>query len=392
MCTDEHAVEDRNDGNDKVDSVVVRVMKQKGNCTCRVSLNNNSGSYTVQMKKYQELSSSAPLTENCGLAIDVDYPEVKGILRNLSPIECTSGTNNRVIILEKNSVIEMKSRIIGGNFTRGYCMQIYRGYLVNAPEVQINIQCDDPEKTSTISTTHASATTKYKNKQIFTKEITLTTNSKENYKTPTVTTKRHNKEEEITSITYTKENDEKSTVTTKGYNKEEEDDKLKMYIYIGAGAGGVLMIIVFLLTTLCIRLSRPTNKATALTVEQQVCIALRFYASGSFLQVIGDTLGYDKGTVSRVVSDVTDALIDIKDDFVSWPTDVDSINRIKCGFYRQCNFPNVLGCIDCTHVRIQAPSDDEPSYVNRKGYHSINVQAVYDFEGILICILPFRRC
>ncbi|CAG2240561.1 HARBI1 [Mytilus edulis] len=76
----------------------------------------------------------------------------------------------------------------------------------------------------------------------------------------------------------------------------------------------------------------------------------------------------------------SDALIDIKDDFVSWPTDVDSINRIKCGFYRQSNFPNVLGCIDCTHVRIQAPSDDEPSYVNRKGYHSINVQAVCDFE------------
>ncbi|CAG2219871.1 HARBI1 [Mytilus edulis] len=131
-------------------------------------------------------------------------------------------------------------------------------------------------------------------------------------------------------------------------------------------------------------LRRPTNKATALTVEQQVCIALRFYASGSFLQVIGDTLGYDKGTVSRVVSDVTDSLIDIKDDFVSWPTDVDSSNRIKCGFYRQSNFPNVFGCIDCTHVRIQAPSDDEPSYVNRKGYHSINVQAVCDFEDKVI--------
>ncbi|CAC5415895.1 HARBI1 [Mytilus coruscus] len=84
--------------------------------------------------------------------------------------------------------------------------------------------------------------------------------------------------------------------------------------------------------------------------------------------------------------DVTDALIEIKDDFVFWPTDVDSINRIKCGFYRQCNFPNVLGCIDCTHVRIQATSDDEPSYVNRKGYHSINVQAVCDFEGRFINI------
>ena len=161
------------------------------------------------------------------------------------------------------------------------------------------------------------------------------------------------------------------------------DDELRRRYRFGKDS------IAYLCNLLQDRLRRTTNKATALTVEQQVCIALRYYASGSFLQVIGDTLGYDKGTVSRVVNDVTDALIDIKDDFVSWPTDVDSINRIKCGFYRQSNFPHVLGCIDCTHVRIQAPSDDEPSYVNRKGYHSINVQAVCDFEGILICILSF---
>jgi hypothetical protein len=53
-------------------------------------------------------------------------------------------------------------------------------------------------------------------------------------------------------------------------------------------------------------LVRTTNKATGLTVEEQVKIALRFYASGSFLQVIGDTLGYNKGTVSRVVDNVTE--------------------------------------------------------------------------------------
>ena len=44
-------------------------------------------------------------------------------------------------------------------------------------------------------------------------------------------------------------------------------------------------------------LVRTTSKATGLTVEEQVKIALWFYASVSFLQVIGDTLGYNKGTV-----------------------------------------------------------------------------------------------
>lgn len=50
-------------------------------------------------------------------------------------------------------------------------------------------------------------------------------------------------------------------------------------------------------------------------------------------------------------------------------------------FNEDFNFPGVIGCVDCTHVAIFTPTinDDEfPEniYVNRKGYHSINVQLV----------------
>ena len=134
-------------------------------------------------------------------------------------------------------------------------------------------------------------------------------------------------------------------------------------------------------------LSRWSCKSTDLTVEQKVLIALRFYASGSFLQVIGDTLGFDKSTVSRAIEDVTNALLEKKNQFVKWPSDRATQNKVKCGFYEYAHFPNVIGCIDCTHVRIQAPSEDEGSFVNRKGYHSVNVQAVCDHEGTII--LPF---
>lgn len=50
-------------------------------------------------------------------------------------------------------------------------------------------------------------------------------------------------------------------------------------------------------------------------------------------------------------------------------------------FYTKHNFPGVIGCIDCTHIAIHSPSVDDPEfhehlYVNRKNYHSINVQLV----------------
>ena len=42
--------------------------------------------------------------------------------------------------------------------------------------------------------------------------------------------------------------------------------------------------------------------------------------------------------------------------------------------HANCWLPNVIGCIDGTHIRIQAPSTNEHEYVNRKNVHSINVQ------------------
>lgn len=44
-------------------------------------------------------------------------------------------------------------------------------------------------------------------------------------------------------------------------------------------------------------------------------------------------------------------------------------------------FPGVVGCIDCTHIAIVPPNNQnveipEYIYVNRKGYHSLNVQLV----------------
>ena len=48
----------------------------------------------------------------------------------------------------------------------------------------------------------------------------------------------------------------------------------------------------------------------------------------------------------------------------------------KESFFEMAGFPNVLGCVDCTHVRILGPTVNEHEYVNRKGYHSINVQLI----------------
>jgi hypothetical protein len=46
-------------------------------------------------------------------------------------------------------------------------------------------------------------------------------------------------------------------------------------------------------------------------------------------------------------------------------------------FHALAGFPSVLGAIDCSHIAIQSPGGDTSElYRNRKGYFSLNVQAI----------------
>ena len=67
------------------------------------------------------------------------------------------------------------------------------------------------------------------------------------------------------------------------------------------------------------KIERLTKRKTSLTVEEKVMIALRLFSSASHLQVVGDTMGPDKATLSRVIREVTDALVQMKDTFIKWP-------------------------------------------------------------------------
>ncbi|CAC5360251.1 HARBI1 [Mytilus coruscus] len=105
----------------------------------------------------------------------------------------------------------------------------------------------------------------------------------------------------------------------------------------------------------------------------------------SLLQRISDwgSVGlYDKSTViSRAVDNWTNTILARKIDFISWPTSKTDVDEVKTGFHEQADFLHVVGCIDCTHVRIQKPSEDEAAFVNRTNFSSINFQAVCNHEG-----------
>lgn len=66
---------------------------------------------------------------------------------------------------------------------------------------------------------------------------------------------------------------------------------------------------------------------------------------------------------------------------------MDAVERKKAEFLPIAQFPGIIGVIDCTHVRIVAPKQEEAAYVNRKRYHSINVRVIFDAHYRIIDVI-----
>lgn len=89
-------------------------------------------------------------------------------------------------------------------------------------------------------------------------------------------------------------------------------------------------------------------------IKQLLC-ALRFFATGSHLKTVADLGGVSVATCSRIVKRVSEAIARLQREFITFPESEQEQLHVKAEFYKIARFPNVLGCIDCTHIKIQSP-------------------------------------
>ena len=108
----------------------------------------------------------------------------------------------------------------------------------------------------------------------------------------------------------------------------------------------------------------------------KLLLALRYYATGTFQQACGDLCDTSQSSASRIIKQVSEAIARLKNQYIKFPT-ADMLPQIKLEFWRICASPNVVGTIDCTHIKIPCPGDENAElFRNRKGFFSVNVQAV----------------
>ena len=122
-------------------------------------------------------------------------------------------------------------------------------------------------------------------------------------------------------------------------------------------------------------LRRATRRSFALTPQVQLLAALRFYATGSFLQVVGDGQGLCKASVCRSVQAVTYSLLRLVPRHVRFHSR-DEMGATQENFFRSFRIPQVAGVVDGTLIPTLTPHVDGHVYICRKGYAAVNCQVV----------------
>ncbi|XP_017475637.1 PREDICTED: putative nuclease HARBI1 [Rhagoletis zephyria] len=123
--------------------------------------------------------------------------------------------------------------------------------------------------------------------------------------------------------------------------------------------------------------------STSIPPILKLCCALRFFAHASYQEAIGNEfqLGLAQSSVSVVLREVFPILeSELCSRWIKADMTEEEKQQIRSKFYSRSGMPNVIGCVDGTHVGIIAPHNDKHLYLNRKGFFSINAMIACDYD------------
>ena len=120
-----------------------------------------------------------------------------------------------------------------------------------------------------------------------------------------------------------------------------------------------------------------------ISAEKRLAIVPYYLKDQGSLRMTANTFGVSVATVSVSLRQVCDAICKIGPKFVRFPQKIEEITAIASRFEEKFNMPQVLGCIDGTHISIQKPHEDpHDDFFCYKMKYSLNCQAICDEKGV----------
>ena len=121
------------------------------------------------------------------------------------------------------------------------------------------------------------------------------------------------------------------------------------------------------------RITKPsTNFRASLEPGLKVAITLRHLASGNKYRSMQYGWRVPHNTISIIVRDVCNAIIDeYTDEMMTTPNTEEGWRTVADDWYQRWNFPHTIGAIDGKHVACKAPPSTGSEYYNYKGFFSV---------------------